>query len=80
MIYHQRSLLIWLFQALSVLQHLNKRTAIAITIDELRREMFFKDRRDLETIPPTSAALLEHTFRAADIPGHRWNNALSLIT
>ena len=38
--------------------------------------MFVKDGRDLETISPTSAALLEHTFRAAYIAGHVWNNAL----
>ena len=38
--------------------------------------MFVKDGRDLETISPTSAALLEHTFRAAYITGHVRNNAL----
>ena len=34
-----------------------KRTITAITVYETRREMFMKDGRDLETIPPTSAAL-----------------------
>ena len=52
-----------------------KRTNNAITVDEARREMFLIDGRDLETIPPTPAALLEHTFRAAYIAGHVWNNA-----
>ena len=40
--------------------------------------MFMKDGRDLETIPPISVALLEHTFRTAYIAGHVWNNALVL--
>ena len=42
-----------------------KRTNNTITVDEARREMFVKDGMDLETIRPTSDALLEHTFRAA---------------
>ena len=53
-----------------------KRTTNAITVDEARREMFVKDGRDLETIPPISAALLQHTVRAAYIAVHVWNNAL----
>ena len=52
-----------------------KRTNSAITVDEARREMFLIDGRDLETIPPTPAALLEHAFRAAYIAGDVWNNA-----
>ena len=38
--------------------------------------MFVKYRRDLQTLPPTFSALLEHKFRAAYISGHVWNNAL----
>ena len=72
MIYHQRSLLIWYFQALSVSQQLNKTATNSII--EVRREMFLKDVRDQETMPPTSAALLEHAFCSAYIAGHRWNN------
>ena len=53
-----------------------KRTTNAITVEKPRREMFLKDGRDLETIPPTSSGLLEHIFRAAYIAGHVWNNAL----
>ena len=33
-----------------------KRTTNAVSVNEARREMFVKDNRDLETIPPTSAA------------------------
>ena len=44
------------------------------SIIEVRREMFLKDVRDQETMPPTSAALLEHAFCSAYIAGHRWNN------
>ena len=51
-----------------------KRTNNAITVDEAR-EIFVKDGRDVETIHPTFAALLEHTFRSACIAGHVWNNA-----
>ena len=47
-----------------------------ITIDEVLREMLVKHGRDLKTIPPTSAALLEHTFHAVYIAGHMWNNSL----
>ena len=39
-----------------------KRTTNATSVDEVRREMFVKDGRDLETIPPTSAALLQHIY------------------
>ena len=46
-----------------------KRTANAITVDEAGCEIFVKDGRDLETIPPTCAALLEHIFCAAYIAG-----------
>ena len=38
--------------------------------------MFVKDGRGVETIRPTSAALLEHTFNTAYIVGNVWNNAL----
>ena len=46
-----------------------KRTTSTITMEEVRREIFVKDGRDLETIPSTSPALLERTFRAAYIAG-----------
>ena len=72
MIYYQKSLLIWYFQALSVSQQLNKTATNSII--EVRREMFLKGVRDQETMPPTSAALLEHAFCSAYIAGHRWNN------
>ena len=39
-----------------------KRAANANTIDEVCREMFVKNERDLETIPPTSAAPPELHF------------------
>ena len=44
-------------------------------VDKARRKMFVKDGRNLKTIPLTSAELLEHTFSAAYIAGHVWNNA-----
>ena len=56
---------------------IHKRTTNAITIDERLREIIVKDGRRLKTSPPNSAALPEHTFRAAYIAGHVWNNPLN---
>ena len=39
-----------------------KRTNNALTVDEALPEMFMKDGRDVETIRPTFAALLEKHF------------------
>lgn len=54
---------------------MHKRTTNAITVDEAQREIFVKDGRDVEPIPPTSAALFEDAFGADYIAGHAQNNA-----
>ena len=51
-----------------------KRTTNTISVDEVRRELFVKNGRDLEAIPRMSAALLQHTLCASDVAG--WNNSL----
>lgn len=49
---------------------MHKRTTNAMTVDEAQREIFAKDGRDVEPIPPTSAALFKDTFGADYIAGH----------
>ena len=53
-----------------------KPTTSCESVDDLRRELFTKEGRDLESIPPTSAALFQHTLRAAFVAGHIWRQSL----
>ena len=53
-----------------------KRSPNCDKVNELRREMFVKDGRDIETIPPTTAALKEHVSRAVFIAGYTWFQSL----
>ena len=53
-----------------------KRTTNCDKVNEIRREMFVKDGRDIETIPPTSAALIEHVKRAVFIAAYVWFQSL----
>lgn len=43
---------------------LYQRTSPLESVNEVRREMFCQQNKTMETIPPTQAALLEHTKRA----------------
>jgi len=45
-------------------------------VDAARRYLFSKKSREIENIPPTAAALLEHTKRAAFQAGHIWGQCL----
>ena len=54
-----------------------QRITNATTIDEANHEMCIKDKKDLETIPPTAASLQKHVFCAAYINGLVRNNAFS---
>ena len=46
-------------------------------MNEARQELFSKKSRAVEKIPPTQAALLQHTKRAAYQAGHAWGSALN---
>jgi len=45
-------------------------------VDATRRSLFSKQSMEIEYIPPTAAALLEHTKRAAFQAGHIWVQCL----
>ena len=53
-----------------------KSTTMSKTVNEARRELFIKDSRNLENIPPTAASLYQHTLRAAYVAGYVWRQAL----
>lgn len=55
---------------------LYSRTSSQTTVNKARQELFSKGNRSLENIPPTQAALLQHTRRAVYQAGHIWGNAL----
>ena len=52
------------------------RTSELQDVQAARRNLFAKTFRDIENIPPTAAALLEHTKRAAFQAGHIWDQCL----
>ena len=53
------------------------RTSTTFAVDEARFEMFAWKQRQYNAIPPTRAALLEHTKRAAYQGGHVWGQSLN---
>jgi hypothetical protein len=55
---------------------LYKRTSPLSKVNEARKRLFAFGNRQLENIPPTSAALLQHTKRAAFQAGHLWGQSL----
>ena len=55
---------------------LYSRTSSQTTVNEAGQELISKGNRTLENIPPTQAALLQHTRRAVYQAGHIWGNAL----
>ena len=52
------------------------RTCEFQTLNEARRYLFSKKSREMENIPPSQAALLEHSKRAAFQAGHIWGQTL----
>ena len=48
------------------------RTSNSTNVNEARRTLFIKDGKDLDSIPPTEAALFEHVCRAAYVSGDIW--------
>ena len=55
---------------------LYSRTRTALTVNEARQELFSKRSRVIENIPPTQAALLQHTKRTVYQTEHVWGSAL----
>ena len=52
------------------------RTSTKIQVNEARKQLFAQKGRSIEAIPPTQAALVQHTRRAAYQGGHCWGHAL----
>ena len=55
---------------------LYKRTSSLQKVNEERKRLFAFGNRQLENIPPTSAALLQHAKHAAFQAGHMWGQSL----
>ena len=55
------------------------RTCAATHVNDARKYLFTQKGRSIECIPPTSAALLEHTKRAVFQAGYVWGQALKLL-
>ena len=53
------------------------RTSSKTKVDEARKQLFAQKGRAYDAIPPTRAALLQHTYRAAYQGGHCWGQAVS---
>ena len=52
------------------------KTSEKIKVNDARKQLFSTKGRSLESIPPTRAALIQHTKRAAYQGGHCWSQAL----
>ena len=55
---------------------LYKRTSTLQNVNETRKRLFAFGNRQLENIPPTSSALLQHVKRAVFQAGHVWGQSL----
>ena len=55
-----------------------ERTSNKTSVNETRKQLFAQKGRAYDAIPPTRAALLQHTNRAAYQAGHWWGQALTL--
>ena len=53
------------------------RTSSKMEVNDARKQLFAQKGRALDAIPPTRAALVEHTKRAAYQAGHCWGQALT---
>ena len=66
MIYLERFVILWY-----------DRTSNKANVNEARKQLFAQKGRAYDAIPPTRAALLQHTKRAAFQGGHCWGQALT---
>ena len=53
-----------------------KSTTTCVSVNDLRRELFIKESKDLEAIPPSSASLHQHVLRASYVAGYLWHQSL----
>ena len=53
------------------------RTSELQSVNQARKQMFSKGKRQLENIPPTLGALQQHTLRAVYQGGHIWGQCLT---
>ena len=55
------------------------RASTGATVDEAHRDLFTRKGRAIESIPPTSAALVQHVKQAACQAGYCWGHALVAV-
>ena len=53
------------------------RTSNKQSVDKARKDLYTKKLRDIENIPPTRAALIEHIKRSAYIGGFLWGQCMT---
>ena len=53
-----------------------KRTSNLVKVNEARLQLFTQGQRQIDNMPPTKAALAEHTRRAAYQGGHVWGQTM----
>ena len=53
-------------------------TSTCVTVNSARKDLFTRKGRDIDNIPPTADALLQHTKRAVLQAGHCWGNCLDV--
>ena len=54
------------------------RTSTCTTVNAARRDLFTRKAKDIEALPPTSNALLQHTKRSMFLAGHCWGRCLEV--
>ena len=54
-------------------------TSSETTVNQARKELFTLKGRAIERLPPTQAALIEHTKRAAYQAGHCWAHVIVAV-
>lgn len=54
------------------------RTSTCTTVNAARKDLFTRKGRDIDAIPPTADALLQHTKRTVFLAGHVWAKCLEL--
>ena len=62
----------WLGQLEQFVVLLYDRTSSQVSVNEARKQLFTQKGRAIESLPPTQAALIQHTKRAAYQAGHCW--------
>ena len=66
----------WLQPLERIVVLLYDRTRCQEYVNEARKELFTQKGREIDALPPTQAALVQHTKRAAYQAGHCWSQAM----